>query len=56
MSCTVCGCGGDNVGDEDVLEDSVDVGASVGDNEDELERGEEVDSPKLLVVSKNFKP
>jgi hypothetical protein len=48
MSCTVCGSGGDNVGDGDVLENSVDV----GDNEDELEGGEEVDSPEKLVVSK----
>lgn len=46
MSCTVCESGGDDVGDGDVLENSVDV----GDNEDVLERREAVDSPELLVV------
>ena len=51
MSCTVCGSGG-NVGDGDVLENSVDV----VDNGYELGGGEEVDSPQLLVVSKTFKP
>ena len=52
MSCTVCESGGDNVGNGDVLENSVEF----GDTEDEFERIEAVGSPELLVVSKACKP